>query len=102
MTYSIIGRDRMTGELGIAVQSRFFAAGRLVPWIEADVGAIASQAFAEPRYGYEGLTLLKRGATPQAALDQLTQQDQRADIRQVAICDMHGRFAIHTGMHCVA
>src|SRR5262245_14188748 len=67
MTYSIIGRDRMTGELGIAVQSRFFAAGRLVPWIEADVGAIASQAFAEPRYGYEGLTLLKRGATPQAA-----------------------------------
>ena len=61
MTYSIIGRDPKTGELGIAVQSRFFAAGRLAPWIEAGVGAVASQAFAEPRYGYEGLALLKRG-----------------------------------------
>jgi len=102
MTYSIIGRDPETGELGIAVQSRFFAAGRLAPWIEAGVGAVASQAFAEPRYGYEGLALLKRGRTPQAALDQLRRQDQNPDIRQVAIGDARGNFAVYTGARCVA
>jgi uncharacterized Ntn-hydrolase superfamily protein len=102
MTYSIIGHDPATGELGIAVQSRFFAAGRIVPWIEAGVGAVASQAFAEPRYGYEGLALLREGASAQAALDQLTRQDHSADIRQVAICDAGGAFAAHTGARCVA
>jgi uncharacterized Ntn-hydrolase superfamily protein len=101
MTYSIIGRDPNTGELGLAVQSRFFAAGRLTAWIEAGVGAVASQAFAEPRYGYEGLALLKRAAAPQAALDQLTQQDQDPEIRQVAIGDTRGTFAVRTGARCV-
>lgn len=102
MTYSIIGRDPKSGELGVALQSRVFAAGRLAPWIEAGIGAIASQAFAEARYGYQGLALLKRGLAPEAALAELTREDESADIRQVAIGDAHGRFAVHTGARCVS
>jgi hypothetical protein len=65
MTYSIVARDPTTSELGIAVQSRYFAAGREVPWIEAGVGAIALQSFASPVYGHEGLGLLRSGLAPQ-------------------------------------
>lgn len=64
MTYSIVARDPTTSELGIAVQSRYFTAGRVVPWIEAGVGGIASQAFAGPVYGHEGLSLLRSGMAP--------------------------------------
>jgi uncharacterized Ntn-hydrolase superfamily protein len=102
MTYSIIARDPATSELGIAVQSRYFAAGRVVPWIEAGVGAIASQAFATPVYGHEGLRLLRSGLEPQAILDQLISEDPGEAQRQVAILDLQGRVAVHTGAKCVA
>jgi uncharacterized Ntn-hydrolase superfamily protein len=102
MTYSIVARDLRTGELGIAVQSRFFAAGRIVPWIEAGIGAIASQSFANPVYGFEGLRLLRAGLAPREALEKLVHQDPGAALRQVAILDARGRAAVHTGASCVA
>lgn len=101
MTYSIIGRDPNSGEIGIAVQSRYFAAGRLVPWIEAGVGAIASQAFANPTYGHEGLALLKQGVTPTSAIETISAKDPDAAVRQVGMLDAQGRVAVHTGARCV-
>lgn len=102
MTYSIIARDPRTGELGIAVQSRYFAAGQVVPWIEAGVGVIASQSFANPVYGYEGLRLLRSGMAPQEVLDKLVSEDTGEATRQVAIMDAQGQVAVHTGAKCVA
>jgi uncharacterized Ntn-hydrolase superfamily protein len=102
MTYSIVARDPATGELGIALQSCYFAAGRVVPWISAGVGVIASQSFANPVYGYETLRLLRSGLEPQAILDTLLSQDPGAAMRQVAILDVQGRIAVHTGAGCVA
>jgi uncharacterized Ntn-hydrolase superfamily protein len=102
MTYSIVARDPQTGELGIAVQSRFFAVGRFVPWIEAGVGAIASQSFINPVYGPESLRLLRAGLTPQGTLDKLASDDAGAATRQLAILDTHGHVAVHTGASCVA
>ncbi|HZO82794.1 MAG TPA: DUF1028 domain-containing protein [Candidatus Binataceae bacterium] len=101
MTYSIVARDPNTGELGIGVQSRFFAVGRLVPWIEGGVGAIASQAFVNPAYGYQGLSLLRAGVAPQEALQRLLSADSGAAIRQVAMIDAHGGTAVHTGASCL-
>ncbi|HLH44096.1 MAG TPA: DUF1028 domain-containing protein [Bryobacteraceae bacterium] len=102
MTYSIIARDPDSGELGIALQSRFFAVGRTVPWIEAGVGVVASQSFANPVYGYQTLRLLRAGQDPQAILDQLLRDDPDAATRQVAILDSQGRIAVHTGARCVS
>src|SRR5437867_2027454 len=101
MTYSIVALVPATGELGIAVQSRYFAAGRSVPWIEAGVGVIASQALANPVYGHEGLRLLRSGLAPQAVLAKLLSEDPGAAERQVAILDAQGRIAVHTGARCV-
>jgi uncharacterized Ntn-hydrolase superfamily protein len=102
MTYSIIGHDPHTRQIGIAVQSRFFAAGRIVPWIEAGVGAIVCQAFSDPVYGYRGLELLKQGATPQQGLETVRRADSGAEMRQVAMLDTQGRAAVFTGQRCVA
>jgi uncharacterized Ntn-hydrolase superfamily protein len=102
MTYSIIARDPVSNELGIAVQSRYFAVGRVVPWIEAGVGVIASQSFANPAYGHETLRRLRSGQEPQHILEQLLSEDAGAAMRQVAILDAHGRTAVHTGSRCVA
>jgi len=102
MTYSIVARDPETEELGVAVQSRYFGAGRNVPWIEAGVGVIASQAFANPIYGHEGLRLLHAGLGPDSILEKLLGEDSGAAQRQVAIMDARGRVAVHTGAGCVA
>jgi uncharacterized Ntn-hydrolase superfamily protein len=102
LTYSIVARDPETGELGVAVQSRYFAAGRVVPWIEPGVGVVASQAFANPMYGHEGLRLLRAGQAPAAILRELVSRDAGAARRQVAILDLQGRAAVHTGTGCVA
>jgi uncharacterized Ntn-hydrolase superfamily protein len=102
MTYSIVARDPLSGELGIALQSRFFAAGRLVPWITAGVGVVASQAFGNPAYGYESLRMLRAGLEPRSILDTLLSKDAGAATRQVAIFDATGRIAVHTGGQCVA
>jgi uncharacterized Ntn-hydrolase superfamily protein len=101
MTCSIIARDPATGELGIAVQSRYFAVGRIVPWIEAGVGAVVSQSFANPVYGHETLRLLRSGLEPQHALKKLLSEDPGEAMRQVAILDAQGRIAEHTGTQCV-
>ncbi|HZU41178.1 MAG TPA: DUF1028 domain-containing protein [Terriglobales bacterium] len=102
MTWSILARDPGSGELGIAVQSRFFAAGRIVPWIEAGVGAVASQSFTNPAYGHECLRLLRSGMDPQTALESVRAGDSGEALRQVAILDVRGRAALHTGARCVS
>ncbi len=101
-TYSIVARDAQTGELGVAVQSNYFAVGTDVSWAAAGVGAVATQAIVEVAYGPKGLELLGRGASAQDALDELVAQDPLAALRQVAIVDASGRAAAHTGGACVS
>jgi len=101
VTYSIAARDADTRELGIAVQTRFFAVGQTVPWARPGVGAVATQAFADRRYGALGIELLAAGRSPQAALDELTASDAEAAVRQVGVVAADGRSAAHTGAACV-
>lgn len=101
MTYSIVARDAKTGELGVAVQSHWFSVGSVVSWAEAGVGAVATQAFAQPSYGPLGLTLMKAGLDPEAALAGLVHADPERDRRQVALIDSQGRVAAHTGSRCI-
>ncbi len=100
-TFSIVGRDPKTEELGIAIQSRFLAIGSIVPYIEWDVGAVATQALINPTYGPSSLQLLKQGKKPQEILDTLTALDSGAPLRQVGIVDAHGRSATFTGDKCI-
>jgi uncharacterized Ntn-hydrolase superfamily protein len=102
MTYSIIGRDPERGEIGMAVQSRWFHAGQDLAWIEPGVGAVCTQAMLNPMYGPEGLGQMRLGRSAGEALDSLTATDPGAEIRQVAMLDAAGRFAQHTGAACVA
>jgi uncharacterized Ntn-hydrolase superfamily protein len=97
MTYSIVARDPETGELGVAVQSHFFAVGPIVPWALPGVGAVATQSIVEVSYGPRALELLQRGASSQEALDQLVAEDPGAAGRQVAVLDASGDLAVHTG-----
>ena len=100
-TFSIVARDPETGDLGIAVESRFFAVGAVVPWLAAGVGAIASQAWANTDYGHQGLALLREGYTPVEALERLTRCDREAEKRQVGIVDACGEVANYTGSECL-
>lgn len=97
MTYSILGLDPANGDLGVAVQSKFPGVGGLVPYGEADVGVVATQAFGNPRHGTVGLTLLRCGASPAQALDVLLGGDPDERRRQFALIDRHGSVACHTG-----
>jgi uncharacterized Ntn-hydrolase superfamily protein len=101
-TFSIVGCDQAAGELGIAVQSKFFAVGAVVPWARAGVGAIATQAFANTTYGPAGLDLLANGIPPEDALRSLLAPDSLREQRQVGIVDARGRTAAHTGSECIA
>jgi uncharacterized Ntn-hydrolase superfamily protein len=100
-TYSIVARDPDTGQLGVAVQSHWFAVGSLVPWAEAGVGAVATQSFVEARYGFAGLDLMRSGLDARHTLDALLAADEHADVRQVAMIDARGGTAVHTGEHCI-
>jgi uncharacterized Ntn-hydrolase superfamily protein len=100
-TYSIVARDSATGELGVAVQSHWFAVGALVPWAEAGVGAVATQSFLEPSYGPLGLDAMRRGTPAEAALRALVEKDPHPEVRQVAFVDAAGRVAAHTGGACI-
>jgi uncharacterized Ntn-hydrolase superfamily protein len=100
-TYSIVARDPDTGQIGVAVQSHWFAVGSLVPWAEAGVGAVATQSFVETRYGHAGLDLMRSGLDARHALDALLAADEHADVRQVAMIDASGVTAVHTGEHCI-
>ena len=84
-TFSIVARDAATGELGVAVQSHWFNVGPLVPWVEAGVGAIATQSFVDPSYGKLGLDLMRAGRSAPDALKALIAGDAASDVRQVAM-----------------
>jgi uncharacterized Ntn-hydrolase superfamily protein len=101
LTYSIVARDPHTGELGVAVQSHWFAVGPIVPWAEAGVGAVATQANVEVSYGPRLLALLRDGLDPREALGRLLAEDPGAADRQVAVVDATGRIAVHTGEGCI-
>jgi len=96
-TFSIVARDPATGELGVAVQSHWFSVGPIVPWIEAGVGAVATQSFVDPSYGKLGLDLMRAGKSAPDALKALVAGDAASDVRQVAMIDAQGHVAAHTG-----
>ncbi|MFZ5817085.1 MAG: DUF1028 domain-containing protein [Bacillota bacterium] len=100
-TFSIVARDPKTGELGVGVQSKFLAVGAAVPWAKAEVGAIATQAWANVSFGPQGLALLEEGLTAQEALDRLLAADEGREHRQVGIVDREGRAAAYTGAQCM-
>ncbi len=102
MTYSIVARDPATGELGVAVQSRWFDVGDGVAWAEPGVGAVATQSFAEKSYGPLGLARMRDGAPAPAALEALLAADSSREVRQVGMVDAYGRSAAFTGSRCVA
>ncbi|MCI2430188.1 DUF1028 domain-containing protein [Candidatus Acetothermia bacterium] len=101
-TYSIVAFDKELAEFGIAVQSRAFRAGAIVPHAKARVGAIASQAMANLSYGPKGLELLKEGLSAQETVQKLTSEDEQREHRQLAVIDSKGRIAQHTGSECLA
>ncbi|MEO0249829.1 MAG: DUF1028 domain-containing protein [candidate division WOR-3 bacterium] len=100
-TFSIVAFDPTTGDLGVAVASKFLAVGSVVPWAEAGVGAIATQAFGNTTYGPRGLALLKRKLTPEEVIQRLTREDKNREQRQVGIVDAKGRAATYTGKRCI-
>lgn len=99
-TFSIVGYDPDNGDLGVAVESKFFAVGSVVPWSETGVGAIATQSWANTTYGPRGLELLKIGLSAQQTLDHLIRDDSGRKTRQVGIVDRNGNIANYTGEEC--
>ena len=96
-TFSIVARDPATGELGVAVQSHWFSVGPLVPWVEAGVGAVATQSFVDPSYGKNGLEMMRAGKSAPDTLKELLEKDEGRDVRQVAMIDAQGRVDAWTG-----
>jgi uncharacterized Ntn-hydrolase superfamily protein len=99
-TYSIAACDLEAGQWGVATQSKFLAVGSIVTWAAPHVGAVATQAYANPRYGPEGLALLRDGLTAQEVVERLTSADEGRDHRQLGIVDREGRGATYTGSEC--
>jgi uncharacterized Ntn-hydrolase superfamily protein len=100
-TYSIAACDLERGEWGVGVQSKFLAAGSIVPWAEPGVGAVATQALANPRYGPDGLALLRDGLSADETIAALVDADEGRDDRQVGVVDAQGRAATYTGKACL-
>lgn len=100
-TYSIVARDSVTGEMGVAVQSHWFNVGAIVGWGEAGVGVIATQSFVNVSFGIRGLELLKQGKSPREVVDELIAGDESRDFRQLAVLDAKGRTASYTGKKCI-
>lgn len=101
MTYSIVARDSQTGALGIAVASRFFAVGAIVPYVRGGVGAVATQAFPNPTFGPDGLRLMEAGMVPDDILTAFIERDDGHGNRQFHMIDAQGRGAAYTGLSCV-
>ena len=101
-TFSIVAADPESGEVGVAVASRFFSVGSVVPFAAAGVGAVATQSFANTTFGPRGLELLERGAEPDETLRILLRDDERPDRRQVGVVAADGASATHTGENCLA
>ena len=99
-TFSIVGFDPRTGDLGVAVQSKFFAVGSVVPWAKAGVGAIATQSYANVSYGPEGLERLTKGQTARQTVKALTSADKDRRLRQLGIVDARGNSTSFTGSGC--
>lgn len=100
-TFSIVGCDPQTGELGIAVASKYFSVGSVVPWAKAGVGAIATQSWVNYDYGILGLELLESGLSPQDVIDSMTAADPNSERRQVGVIDPGGIAATFTGSECI-
>lgn len=100
-TYSITACDRERRQWGIAVESKFLAIGAVVPWAEAGVGAIATQAWINVSYGHDGLRLLRDGRSAQETVEVLVANDEQRDLRQLGVVDAAGRAASHTGAGCL-
>ena len=99
-TYSIVACDPDARRWGVAVQSKFLAVGSVVPWAEPEVGAVATQAYANPRYGPDGLALLRDGLSADEVVERLTSADDGRDHRQLGVVDAAGRGATFTGSEC--
>jgi uncharacterized Ntn-hydrolase superfamily protein len=99
-TYSIAACDLAAGQWGVATQSKFLAVGSVVPWAAPHVGAIATQAYANPRYGPDGLALLREGASAEEVVGRLTEADEGRADRQLGVVDAHGGSATYTGTGC--
>jgi uncharacterized Ntn-hydrolase superfamily protein len=99
-TYSIAACDLEASQWGVAVQSKFLAVGSVVPWAEPEVGAIATQAYANPKYGPNGLALLREGLSASDVMERLTADDEGRDERQLGVVDGHGNAASWTGPGC--
>ena len=99
-TFSIVGVDTKTGEIGVAVQSKFLAVGSAVPWAMAGVGAVATQSLANTTFGPRGLSLLQTGMEPEQVITELLKDDPDREDRQVGMVDVHGRSATYTGKGC--
>ena len=100
-TFSIVARDEITGEMAVGVQSHWFSVGTAVPWGEAGVGVVATQAFVNKSYGTKGLALMKSGQTAPQALQNLLANDEGREVRQVAMLDVHGNVEAYTGKSCI-
>lgn len=100
-TFSIVARDSAAEELGVAVASRFFAVGSVVPWAQAGVGAVATQSFANTSFGWRSLELLAKGLTPEEVLQVLLRSDDDPERRQIGIVAANGLSATYTGRHCI-
>jgi uncharacterized Ntn-hydrolase superfamily protein len=101
MTWSIIARDNATGQIGIAVATRFFAVGARVPHIASGIGGIATQALVNPYYGIDGVRLLREGKSPHEIIATLIAGDIGRESRQLHIMGAQGQIAAHTGRDCV-
>ena len=100
-TYSIAACDLESGQWGVATQSKFLAVGSVVPWAEPGAGAVATQAYANPRYGPDGLALLRQGLSADEVVRRLTEADDGRDERQLGVVDAQGRGATYTGSACL-
>jgi uncharacterized Ntn-hydrolase superfamily protein len=101
MTWSIIARDPLTGQIGIAVATKFFAVGARVPHVAPGVGGVATQALINPYYGIDGVKLLRDGKSPQDVIAALIAGDDGRESRQLHVMDASGRISAHTGRECV-
>ncbi|MFC2088359.1 DUF1028 domain-containing protein [Calditrichota bacterium] len=100
-TFSIVACDPDAGELGVAVASRFFAVGSVVPWAKANVGAVATQSFANTSFGWRGLDLLEKGVTPKEVINILIRNDDNPQGRQLGVVSFDGQSATYTGKDCI-
>ena len=100
-TYSIVARDSVTGDMGVAVQSHWFSVGSVVSYGKAGVGVVATQSLVNPSYGPKGLALMEQGLSPQQSLEALLANDKGEMYRQVAFLDVDGNVATHTGKLCI-